>query len=1047
MNTLFQSLSEALPRIGNGSLWFDSNVYGAKSKNSNVREEELVSLVGRGNVHDVETGGGQAEGTRVQLRVSGMHCASCSSAVESALRQIDGVWEASVALLQETADVLYDPHVVVDGSVLVQAVKDAGFDAVLEEESSCITLQIEIEGMHCSSCSTAVEKAVLKIAGVHHAHVSLSTHMARVQYSPGSLLAADIVHAIESCGFKARIIEESYSNSSMDIDIEGMTCSSCSTSVERAVCDMEGVLSVNVNLMTNSAHVSYDSSVVGPRDILDRIGQAGFAASLNEQGQGMGSRGSERNEKETARYRRLAIAASVFTIPVFLIAMVFPYIDAFGFLYSKSVFGYPLDEILKWALATPVQFVIGWQFHVGAYKALKSKRANMDCLVSFGTNASYIYSMISIIHHHIMSHHMTGMYSPTDFFETSAMLITFVLIGKYLESSAKGKTSEAIVKLCAMAPPTAILLDGNDTNVVEREIPSSLIQKGDILKILPGSRIPADGYISYGSTFIDESMLTGESKAVTKDVGDAVFGGTLNNGGMVHMKAEKVGSDTTLSQIVRLVEGAQLSKAPVQGVADRISAVFVPAVVALSLSTTLIWYVSGRVGLVPESWIPVGHSLFLFSLLFGIAVMVIACPCALGLATPTAVMVGTGVAASNGVLIKGGDILEKAVDVNVVVFDKTGTLTLGKPAVVDLLLLDQGVSGAAATKLAAALERSSEHPIASAIINFENEYLNGTWVSQSRPSMFQSRAAPDQPSADKFTRHKQSLKNIEAVEVIVGKGLSATIKTPEEISSDYGGSQYGESISILLGSSNLLADEDISGMDPGSKAYEYAREMESRGCSCVYLAINRNLVSIFSIMDPIKPESRGVVAALHQMRISCVLLTGDNWRTARAVGHQLGVTDIHAEVMPGDKAAVVAELQSVRGCTVAMVGDGVNDSPALAKADIGIAIGSGADVAIEAADIVLVKNDLEDVIMALDVCRTTFRRIKWNYVWALGYNVVMIPIAAGCLYPVMKFQLPPWVAGGCMALSSVSVVGSSLLLRLYQRPKRVLRDYESASAT
>ena len=1043
MDTLLQSLSEALPRIGNGSSWLNSNTYGTKSKNSNVREEELVSLVGKSSVRDVETGGGQTGGTRVQLRVSGMHCASCSSAVENALSQVDGVWEASVALLQETADVLYDPHVVADGSVLVQAVKDAGFDAVLEDESSCMTVQLEIEGMHCSSCSTAVEKAVLKLAGVQHAHVSLSTHMARVQYSPGALLTSDIVHAIESCGFTARIIDESsYSNSSMDIDIEGMTCSSCSASVERAVGEMDGVLSVNVNLMTNSAHVSYDSSIVGPRDILDRIGEVGFVASLNEQGQGMGSRRSDRNEKETARYKRLAIAASIFTIPVFLIAMMFPYIGTFGFLYSNSVFGYPLDEILKWALATPVQFVIGWQFHVGAYKALKAKRANMDCLVSFGTNASYIYSLISIIHHHIMSHHMTGMYSPTDFFETAAMLITFVLIGKYLESSAKGKTSEAIVKLCAMAPPTAILLDGNDTNVVEREIHSSLIQKGDTLKILPGSRIPADGYISYGSTFIDESMLTGESKAVTKDVGDAVFGGTLNNGGMVHMKAEKVGSDTTLSQIVRLVEGAQLSKAPVQAVADRISAVFVPAVVALSLATTVAWYVSGTFGLVPESWLPVGHSLFLFSLLFGIAVMVIACPCALGLATPTAVMVGTGVAASNGVLIKGGDILEKAVDVNVVVFDKTGTLTLGKPAVVDMLLLDQGVSGAAAAKLAAALERSSEHPIASAIINFENEYLNGTWVSQSRPSMYQSRSAGDQLLADKFTRHKQSLNNVEAVEVIVGKGLSATITTPHEIFSD---SRYGESISILLGSSNLLADEGIPGMDPGSKASEYAREMESRGCSCVYLAINRNLVSIFSIMDPIKPESRGVVAALHQMRISCVLLTGDNWRTARAVGHQLGVTDIHAEVMPGDKAAVVAELQSGRGCTVAMIGDGVNDSPALAKADIGIAIGSGADVAIEAADIVLVKNDLEDVIMALDICRTTFRRIKWNYVWALGYNIIMIPIAAGCLYPVMKFQLPPWVAGGCMALSSVSVVGSSLLLRLYQRPKRVLRDFESIS--
>lgn len=609
---------------------------------------------------------------------------------------------------------------------------------------------------------------------------------------------------------------------------------------------------------------------------------------------------------------------------------------------------------------------------------------------------------------------------------------------------AKGKTSEAIVKLCSMAPASAILLeeDLNGGDVIEREIPSSLIQTKDVLKVLPGSRIPADGKIVYGSTFIDESMLTGESIPVGKTVGDPVVGGTLNNGGMIHIQAERVGADTTLSQIVRLVEGAQLSKAPVQAVADRISAVFVPVIVSLSLCTTAIWYLAGVSGIVPDSWIPPGHSLFLFSLLFGIAVMVIACPCALGLATPTAVMVGTGVAASNGVLIKGGDILERAVDVNVVVFDKTGTLTFGKPVVVDFLMLDKAIPAHVAADIAAALEKSSEHPIASAIITFENLYRSGKWVSQSRPSMFQQKSNDVSSSAglvvsEKPSKVTNSTTIAHDVEILVGQGLAASIKTPEDLRRN---TRFGSNISILLGNANLLKSKGIAGLDSGSAAAEYAREMESRGCSCIYMAVDGVLATIFCVMDPIKPESRGVVSALHQMGIMCVLLTGDNWRTARAVGHQLGVTNIHAEVMPGDKAAVVSELQSSKKCTVAMVGDGVNDSPALAKADIGMAIGSGADVAVEAADIILVKSDIEDVIMALDICRATFRRIKWNYVWALGYNLVMVPIAAGCLYPMFQFQLPPWIAGGCMALSSVSVVASSLLLRTYTRPTRVLRD-------
>ena len=1007
-------------------------------------EEEMVSLVGgtrpgsSGRQTSVLEGLGNSM-DRVTLSVDGMTCSSCSTAVEKALKRVPGVKNASVGLLSHTADVTFDGQLV-RPEQLVNAVQGAGFVATVQsnkEDSLGIMsakVRLDIEGMHCSSCSTAVEQSLHELPGIHHVAVSLSTHQAVVTYDPSIVSRHDIERAVQMCGFGCSVVDEQ-SNTKVVFAIEGMTCSSCSSAVESALGQAHGVLHADVDLMGHRAEVLFDSSKIGPRGIIESIEQIGFGASIIDNHNDGAS--SNRNEMETARYKRQALLSGILTLPVFLIAMVFPWLGALDWLYNTMVFGYPLDQLVKWILATPVQYVIGWQFHIGAYRAIKAKRANMDCLVSFGTNASYLYSVISIVHHHIMMHHMTGEYTPTDFFETSSMLITFVLLGKYLESSAKGKTSEAIAKLCAMTPSTAILLEKKGDDYSEREIPASLIQKGDILKILPGARVPADGIIVHGSTFFDESMMTGESKAIAKGVDGYIFGGTLNTGGMVHMKAERVGYDTTLSQIVRLVEGAQLSKAPVQAFADRISAVFVPVVVCLSVLTTMIWYTSGVVGMIPESWIPPGHSIFLFSLLFGIAVMVIACPCALGLATPTAVMVGTGLAATNGVLIKGGDILEKAVDVGIVIFDKTGTLTAGKPAVVDFLLCDHDVSGATMAKVAASLERSSEHPIASAIIQFENAYLSGTWVSQTRPSMLETIESPSPSFKSSRARHHESIENAMDVDIVVGKGLHATLPTPSDMVSKYGGH-----MDVRLGSLNFLKEEGVAGVT-SQEGVKYAQEMESRGCSCIYLAINDTLTSIISVMDPIKPESRGVIAALQTMGISCVLLTGDNQRTAMAVGHQLGVTNIHAEVLPGDKAAVVSELQSSQKKAVAMVGDGVNDSPALAKADIGIAIGSGADVAVEAADIVLVKNDLEDVIMALDICRTTFRRIKWNYVWALGYNITMVPIAAGCLYPYLRFQLPPWVAGGCMALSSVSVVGSSLLLRLYKRPKRVLRDYSA----
>lgn len=980
---------------------------------------------------------------------------------------------ASVALLSESALVTYDEDVLKESSI-IQAIEDAGFEATVmsskhhqSRQDGKLVFKVDIQGMHCSACSTAVESSLKSIPGVTGASVSLSLHQAEVtadeENSGNNSFEARIKDAVESCGFDVKSIEtvskkENELGNGMSLHVTGMTCSACSTAVERALKQTVGVMDAAVNLLSGMAEVRYDPELTGPRHLLQAISQAGFQAELAEVGDQFDL--ADQNKAERDDYLRAASIAAVLTLPVFMISMVFPALNCMSWMYSFMVFGFPLNEVLKWAFATPVQYWIGLRFHRGAWRALRARRANMDVLVSLGTNASYIYSVISILHHHFNSHHISGGYSPTDFFETSAMLITLVLFGKYLESAAKGKTSEAIVKLCQLAPPSAILVerkpdDGSILN--EQEIATSLIHRGDILKVLPGSRVPVDGCVVEGSSYVDESMLTGESEPVRKETGAFVYGGTVNLGGLLHLEAQRVGTDTALSQIVRLVESAQLSKAPIQGFADRVSSVFVPVVVCLALATWAAWYFAGLASWYPASWLPQGHSVFLFSLLFGIAVVVIACPCALGLATPTAVMVATGVAATHGILIKGGEALERAVEVDVIIFDKTGTVTEGKPHVVAVRSLSKQVASQAVVRLAAALEYSSEHPIAAAIIQHAKQYVNKEASNQddAKNGKVQHRYENENENNDGDLNADVDIVTAiglgrlpKNVEVIVGQGLQAEVDlSPKEaavLGLDLHRSHTLDAghqrLLVTVGNNKLMVDNEIQGL---GQAQAYVREMESRGCTCVHVAFGGVLVGIIAVMDPIKPEARGVIAALHTMGLKTALLTGDNWRTARAIASQLGIPIVHAEVLPAGKVEVVKQIQDDvpgRSTSVAMVGDGVNDSPALAAADVGIAVGSGADVAIEAASIVLMRSDLEDVLMALDLCRTTYRRIKVNYIWALGYNLTMIPVAAGCLYPALKLQLPPWIAGACMALSSVSVVASSLLLRNYRRPRRVLRD-------
>ena len=985
----------------------------------------------------------------------------CQNAFCATCRGLPGVVSASVALLSESALVTYDSDVLEETSI-IETVQDAGFEAAVmsskhpskQQHDSKNVFKVDIVGMHCSACSTAVESSLKSIPGVTGASVSLSLHQAEVTAELSSVnMEEGIREAVESCGFDVKNIErmkkmENESENSLSLHVTGMTCSACSTSVERALKQTVGVMDAAVNLLSGMAEVRYDPELTGPRHLLQAVSQAGFGAEVATGDQ---FDLADQNKAERDDYRRAASIAAALTFPVFMISMVFPALNCMRWMYSSMVFGFPLDELLKWVFATPVQYWIGLRFHKGAWRALRARRANMDVLVSLGTNASYIYSVISILHHHLNSHHMSGEYSPTDFFETSAMLITLVLFGKYLESAAKGKTSEAIVKLCQLTPPSATLVErsADDGSILnEQEIATSLIHRGDILKVLPGARIPVDGCVVEGSSYVDESMLTGESEPVCKDLGTFVYGGTVNLGGLLYIEAQRVGTDTALSQIVRLVESAQLSKAPIQGFADRVSSVFVPVVVGLALATWSAWFVAGLAGWYPASWLPQGHSVFLFSLLFGIAVVVIACPCALGLATPTAVMVATGVAATHGILIKGGEALERAVQVDVIIFDKTGTVTEGKPHVVDVRPLSDGqVSSQAIVRLAAALEYSSEHPIAAAIIQHAKEYVKKSEFDHGAKGA----GVQNRSSIDVDVVAAIGLRQLpKDVEVIVGQGLRARVDvSPKEAGTlvfnldafqALGGGSGQHNLLVTVGNNKLMVDSEIKGL---GQAQAYVREMESRGCTCVHVAFEDVLVGIIAVMDPIKPEARGVIAALHTMGLKTALLTGDNWRTARAIASQLGIPSVHAEVLPAGKVEIVKQMQgNVQGkqTSVAMVGDGVNDSPALAVADVGIAVGSGADVAIEAASIVLMRSDLEDVLMALDLCRRTYRRIQVNYVWALGYNLTMIPVAAGCLYPALKLQLPPWIAGACMALSSVSVVASSLLLRNYRRPRRVLRD-------
>ncbi|PAN39511.1 hypothetical protein PAHAL_7G248400 [Panicum hallii] len=947
---------------------------------------------GGGSRGDLEAAKGAAEKEEEEEKlavfaVTGMTCSACAGSVEKAVKRLPGIHDAAVDVLGGRAQVVFYPAFVSEEKIR-EAIEDVGFEAKLinEEvrEKNILVCRLHIKGMTCTSCTSTVESALQAFPGVQRASVALATEEAEIRYDRRIVAANQLIQAVEETGFEAVLITTGEDRSRIDLKIDGVLNERLIMILESSIQALPGVEDIKVDTELHKITISYKPDQTGPRDLIEVIESAtsgDVTASIYPEAEGR----EHPRYGEIKRYKQSFLWSLIFTIPVFLTSMVFMYIPGLkDGLEKKVVNMMSIGELLRWILSTPVQFIIGRKFYTGAYKAMRHGSPNMDVLIALGTNTAYFYSVYSVLRAAISEN-----YIPTDFFETSSMLISFILLGKYLEILAKGKTSEAIAKLMDLAPETAtLLIHDHEGNVVgEKEIDSRLIQKNDVIKVVPGGKVASDGFVIWGQSHVNESMITGESRPVAKRKGDTVIGGTVNENGVLHVRATFVGSESALAQIVRLVESAQMAKAPVQKFADQISRVFVPLVIVLSLLTWLAWFLAGRFHGYPQSWIPSSMDSFQLALQFGISVMVIACPCALGLATPTAVMVATGVGASQGILIKGGQALESAHKVHCIVFDKTGTLTIGKPVVVSTRLLKNMVLREFYDYVAAA-EDNSEHPLAKAIVEHAKKLHseeNHIW-----------------PEARDFIS-------------VPGHGVKAKVNDK----------------SVIVGNKSFMLS---SGIDIPMEALEILTEEEEKAQTAIMVAMDQEVVGIISVSDPIKPNANEVISYLKSMNVESIMVTGDNWGTANAIGKEVGIEKIIAEAKPEQKAEKVKELQ-LSGKTVAMVGDGINDSPALVSADVGLAIGAGTDVAIEAADIVLMKSNLEDVVTAIDLSRKTFFRIRMNYVWALGYNIIGIPIAAGVLFPSSRFRLPPWVAGAAMAASSVSVVCWSLLLRYYKSPK------------
>lgn len=801
---------------------------------------------------------------------------------------------------------------------------------------------LKIEGMTCAACVRRVERAVAKLEGVSEAAVNLATETLKVSFEEDKLSLNDVEAAVDKAGYKAISTVKS-----AKVKVEGMTCAACVSRVERFVGKVSGVEKAEVNLATETLTVAFDSDLIRLSDIKKAVEKAGYKAVEDDKE----DEHRDRKLQEIQSMKRRLVISAIFTVPLLLIAM--------GHMLGMPLpvfidpHHHPLSFGIVQLILASIVIVTGIKFFKVGFKNLIQLSPNMDTLIAVGTSAAYIYGLFAI--YKISQGYME--YTMDLYFESAGTILTLITLGKYLEAITKGKTSEAIKKLMGLTPKTAtILKDG-----VERIISIDEVEVGDILIVKPGEKLPVDGSIVEGLTSIDESMLTGESIPVEKTIGDSVYGASINKNGMIKYNATKVGKDTALAQIIKLVEDAQGSKAPIAKMADIISGYFVPVVIGLALISSITWALLGQ-GTI-------------FSLTIFISVLVIACPCALGLATPTAIMVGTGKGAEYGVLIKSGEALETSYKINTVVFDKTGTITEGKPKVTDIVTVN--IEEDQLLTYAASAEKGSEHPLGEAIVT-EAEGRN------------------------------LEFKAIESFKAIPGKGIRVTI----------------DGKSILLGNKKLFSDENID-IDV---LEDNANVLSEQGKTPMFLSIDGQISGIVAVADTVKSNSKDAVKALHKMGIEVVMLTGDNKNTAKAIAREVGIDRVVAEVMPEDKSNKIKEIQG-EGRKVAMVGDGINDAPALAAADVGIAIGSGTDVAIESADVVLMRSDILDVITAIDLSKKTIRNIKQNLFWAFGYNTLGIPVAMGILYAFGGPLLNPMLAAFAMSFSSVSVLLNALRLK------------------
>jgi Cu+-exporting ATPase len=811
---------------------------------------------------------------------------------------------------------------------------------------------IPITGMTCTTCALTVEKGLAETPGVEKAAVNFASEKASIVYDPSKVSLSKLAKTVAELGYSVATKKSIY-------PVGGMTCASCVAHVEDALKDVPGVISVGVNLGSEKAAVEYIEGTTWA-EMKKAVEDAGY--ELGKEIEGLEDV-SETSQREVRKVRNRFIVAAILTVPI-VVMMLTPMFTGMNY--------------LLWALATPVQFWAGWRFYKGALGALKHRTTDMNTLIAVGSSAAYIYSVIATVFPNVFT---SNGIKANVYFDTSAAIITLILLGRYLEARAKGQTSEAIKKLIGLQPKTAVVFRGGE----EKQIPIEEVVVGDLVQVKPGERVPVDGIVREGYSSLDESMITGESIPVEKKSGDEVIGATINKNGSFKFEATKIGKDTTLARIVRLVEEAQGSKAPVQKLADVIASYFVPIVIGIAVVTFLVWFFAG----------PSPHLTYAF--LNFVAVLVIACPCALGLATPTAIIVGTGKGAEQGILIRSADSLERAHKINVVLLDKTGTLTMGKPEITDIIAVD-GYTKDEILRLAASAEKNSEHSLAEAIVKTASEKK----LAFSPPSEFNA---------------------------MPGLGIEAVVDGKK----------------ILLGNLKLIQEHKLILNELEFKA----NELVSAGKTVMFLSVDGQGAGLIALADTIKPEAQKVVHQLHKMGIEVAMVTGDNRRTAEAIARQAGIDRVFAEVLPEHKADEVKKLQS-EGKIVAMVGDGINDAPALAQADVGIAIGTGTDVAMETGDITLIRGELSGIVTAISLSKRTMRTIRQNLFWAFAYNVILIPVAAGVLYFAfrngtvpsgLKFALGdrgflnPILAAAAMALSSITVVTNSLRLRSFKPAK------------